>query len=135
MAGMPNQSTVHDAILEAERFLPGRAMDDSRWQAIIRVGEFIESDPIPVCEFALKWARRPGADLQSALWCCLFEHLLEHHFEAVFPHIRAAARESRRVAGSFSSVSTVWLPGQAKQPKNIAKLRRLARDLGHRHAL
>ena len=135
VAEMPKSPTVHDAILEAERFLPGRAEDDSRWQAIIKVGEFIQSDPIPVCEFALKWARRPGADLRSALWCCLFEHLLEHHFDLVLPRIRTAARVNRQVAECFSTVSTVWLLGQSAQPKNVARLKRLARGLRHRHAI
>ena len=132
--GMPKQPTVHEAILEAEGILPGRATDDSRWQAMIRVGEFIESDPIPVCDFALKWARRRGADLQRALWCCLFEHLLEHHFDAALPRIRRAAHANIRVAESFSEVSTVWLLGQAARPKNVAKLKRLARELRQRHA-
>ncbi len=36
------------------------------WQAIIAAGEFIETAPIPVCDFARKWARCRGRDRTKA---------------------------------------------------------------------
>jgi hypothetical protein len=127
---MPPPANVHEAIAIAERVLPGRETKSGecpRWQAIIAVGEFIETDPIPVCDFALKWARRPGWDLQAAIACCLLEHLLEYHFDLVFPRMRQAARVNARVAEHF--LDWRWPFGQAKLSRNVARLKRLAYEL------
>lgn len=124
---------VHRAIARAEDILPGRARKYGtcpRWQAIIAVGEYIEEHPIPVCDFALKWARRPGIDLGRAISCCLIEHLLEHHFDLVFPRMRQAARHNPRVAEHFKNLgNSFFLFGQAIQPKNVARLKRLGYEL------
>lgn len=130
---MSQQAAVHRAIAHVERILPGRPASsgiDPRWQAIIRVGAFVETDPIPVCDFALKWARRPGADLQAAISTCLLEHLLEHHFGLVFPRMRKAAREHARVAAHF--LDWHWPFGQATQTNNVVRLKRLAYELRRR---
>ncbi len=129
---MSHEASVHRAIARAERILPGREVKvgvDPRWQAIIRVGDFIESQPIPVCEFALKWSRRRGIDLQQAISCCLFEHLLESHFDLVLPRIRAAALENSRVAEHFIEWRSCFRLGQATLPRNVARLKRLAYEL------
>ena len=46
-------NTVHEAIEAAERLLPGVAAPDGeldpRWQAIIEVEGFIETDPEEIC--------------------------------------------------------------------------------------
>lgn len=105
---MKTKRDVHRAIADAERVLPGHASTGGecpRWQAIIAVGMFIETDPLPVCDFAMKWAWRRGADLQRAISCCLIEHLLEHHFDLVLPRMRAAALEHGRVAEHFYGMS------------------------------
>lgn len=136
---MSRIKNVHRAIATAERILPGREAKpgghDPRWQAIIAVGEFIESDPIPVCDFAMKWARRRGRDLQGAISCCLIEHLLEHHFDLVLPRMRTAARENARVAAHFIGLwKSPFQFGQAQQPANVRKLKRLDSELRRLHA-
>jgi hypothetical protein len=134
---MSQVHTVHDAIAAAERILPGREAktgNDPRWQAIIDVGEFIASDPIPVCDFAMKWARRRGHDLQTAIFCCLTEHLIANHFDLVLPRMREAARENTRVAAHL--IGTWKSPfkfGQAKKPANIRRLKRLDDELRRIH--
>jgi hypothetical protein len=114
--------------------LPGRPARegdiDPRWQAIIAVGEFIESEPEIVCDFAMRWARRPGADLQRAIACCLLEHLLECHFDLVFPRMCAAALLNARVAEHFTHWR--WPFGQATRPRNVARLKRFASELRRR---
>ncbi len=136
---MRSDAALRRAIARAEAILPGRPAPpgekDPRWQAIMRIGDFIPTHPEPVCDFAMKWARRRGLDLQSAIYCCLIEHLLEHHFDLVFPRMRKAALENKRVAKHFDSVPTVWLFGQAQLPKNKARLRRLATTLQRKHQL
>src|SRR5262245_969871 len=103
---MTTNAALRHAIARPNAVLPGREAPpgkrDPRWQAIIRVGRFIESHPEPVCDFAMRWARRRGRDLGSAIYCCLIEHLLEHHFDLVFPIMRKAALENRRVAQHFT---------------------------------
>ena len=130
---MSHGKTVYDAIEEAERVLPGRESESGecpRWEAIIAVGEFIQSDPIAVCDFAMKWAKRRGRDLQTAIYCCLTEHLLEHHFDLVFPRMREAARENARVAAHLIGIwKSPFKFGQAELPANIRRLRRLDAEL------
>ena len=49
--------SVNDAIREADALLPGQPLDageDPRWQAIMAIGEYIESEPGPVWEFIRK---------------------------------------------------------------------------------
>jgi hypothetical protein len=134
---MSQGRSVHDAIAEAERILPGceaKSGECPRWQAIIAVGEFIESDPIPVCDFALKWARRRGRDLQSAIYCCLTEHLLEHHFDLVLPRMREAARDDARIAAHLiGACQSPFKFGQAEKPANIRRLKRLDSELRRIH--
>jgi hypothetical protein len=51
--------TVQEAIARAEAVLPGHVApegeSDPRWQAVIAVAEFIESDPEAEWSFALRW--------------------------------------------------------------------------------
>jgi hypothetical protein len=134
---MSSDAALQRAIRQAEAILPGRPAPrgkrDPRWQAIIRVGGFIDSHPESVCEFALKWARRRSRDLQAAISCCLIEHLLEHHFNLVFPQMRKAALKNARVAEHFIEYTPHFKFGQAKLPKNIVRLKRLARELKRSH--
>ena len=114
------------AILRAERLLPGKPAPDGeldpRWQAIIRVGKFVASNPDEVWEFTLKWAKHPQADLRAAVATCLLEHLLEHHFAEIFPRVREAAKTSRRFA---RTLAMVWYFGEAEEPANRRALANL----------
>jgi hypothetical protein len=74
---------VLEAIRQAESLLPGEPVEegqDPRWQAIIAVGEHIESDPEVVWSFIRRWGSHRQEDLRDAVATCLLEHLLEHHF-------------------------------------------------------
>lgn len=131
---MSVDDNLKKAIQRADRLLPGRPTGagkiDPRWQAIIRVGEFIESNPQSVSEFSIKWAKRArGFDLRAAIYCCLIEHLLEHHFDIVLPLFREAALKNARVADYFYPFKPWFKFGQAELPKNIARQKRLAREL------
>lgn len=89
--------TVARAIDAANAILPGRAapedQEDPRWQAIIAVGDFIESDPLPVWEFTSTWGDHADEDLRAAIATCLLEHLLEHHFDLIFPLVQNKVRQ------------------------------------------
>ncbi len=69
------------AIRYANSILPGvpapEGEEDPRWQAIIDVGEFIQSDPEEVWTFLSRWGAHSDPDLRTAIAACLLEHLLE----------------------------------------------------------
>jgi len=58
--------TVTEAIAAAEEILPGEAAsdktEDPRWQAIIRVADFIETEPDECLAFAVRWGSNANAD-------------------------------------------------------------------------
>jgi hypothetical protein len=130
---MSPEVAVQRAIACAERILPGKPAPDGkrdpRWQAIIRVGEYIETQPEVVWHFAHRWGKHAQADLRSAVATCLLEHLLEHHFDLTFPHVREAALGSPRFADTLGSC---WSFGQSELPDNAARVERLKGELRRR---
>ena len=107
--------TVQKAIRAAERRLPGHAAPegekDPRWQAIIAIGEFIEKEPEPIWPFVLRWGSHEDEDLRAAVATLLLEHLLEYHFDLIFPRVEAAARSNPWFA---KTTTQCWKFGQAK---------------------
>src|ERR1700710_1039595 len=98
--------TVIEAISAAEALLPGRSNDqgdfDPRWQAIITVADFVETEPGTIWPFVERWGSHSDEDLRAAIATCLLEHLLEHHFDELFPKVEAAAIRSAEFADTFS---------------------------------
>jgi hypothetical protein len=117
---------VNEAIRAAEKALPGRPAkgqdEDPRWQAIIAVEEFVESDPDAVWSFVERWGTCPDEDLRAAIATCLLEHLLEYHFSGLFPKVEAAVNRSREFADTFSRCGQF---GQSELPKNKARFEAL----------
>ena len=107
--------TAREAIVAADAILPGSAAPDGqpdfRWRAIIRVGEFVESNPDEVCDFVLRWGSHEDEDLRNAIATCLLEHLLEHHFDRVVPRIEERIRKD---AVFRSMCRTCWPFGDAE---------------------
>lgn len=114
---MPTQDTAQQAILAAERILPGKAAPDGqtdpRWQALIQIGYFIPSDPEPIWCFALKWGSQSDEDLRSAVATILLEHLLGDHFDLIFPRVEVAVRSTALFADTFKRC---WKFDQAAKP-------------------
>jgi hypothetical protein len=123
-------SMVTDAIERANRILPGAAAPDGeidpRWQAIIAVAEYLESDPEPVWEFVMQWGVYPDSDLQAGIATCILEHLLEHHFDLVFPRVAELARVNPNFA---NTVRFCWSFGQAEAPRSQRALKALLAEL------
>src|SRR4051812_5262838 len=105
--GTSRLSLAGDGALGPQRILPGKPAPegrrDPRWQAIIRVGEFLETQPEVVWQFAHRWGKHGQADLRLAVATCLLEHLLGCHFEWLFPRVRRAALESPCFADTLRS--------------------------------
>jgi hypothetical protein len=121
--------TVMAAIRRANAILPGRPAPDGpmdpRWQAVIAVGEFVESEPEAVWAFVVRWGKHANEDLRSAIATCLLEHLLEYHFDLIFPRVERLVRRSKRFFNTFTRCSKF---GQSRMPRNAARFDRLSRQ-------
>ena len=121
--------SVSQRIHAAEAFLPGVAAPegekDPRWQAIIAVGEFIDASPHEVWQFVARWGCTEDDDLQDAVACCLLEHLLENHFDAIFPLVRELALTDARFYETFRKC---WRFGRAELPGNRERFDALMDD-------
>jgi len=121
--------TVQEAIERADAILPGKSVPagtDPRWQSIIEVGEFILSEPDAVWTFAARWGCHSDPDLRAAIATCLLEHLLEHHFGRLFPHVERLALTDKRFADTFLQC---WSFGQSTSLTNDPRLRALRERL------
>ena len=114
--------TVHKAIKRAEKILPGAAApegeNDPRWQRIIEIGMHIESDPEPIWEFVARWGSHRDEDLRTAIATCLLEHLLQHHFDLIFPRVQKLVQTDPLFAHTFM---LCWKIGQAESPQNAQR--------------
>lgn len=112
---------VQQAIRDAERILPGVAVDiglDPRWQAIIAIGEHTESEPAAVWEFIQRWGVHSDDDLRMAIATCLLEHLLDYHFDAFLPRVEELALTSPLFRATFLHC---WQMGQSAEPGNAER--------------
>jgi hypothetical protein len=117
--------SVEQAIAQAEALLPGQAVEsgnDPRWQAIIGLSPYIATDPDALLAFCLRWGESADADLRSAVATCLLEHLLEHHFETVFPRVELEARGNRRFADCLTQC---WPFGATTEASNLQRFEQL----------
>ena len=114
--------TVQEAIEAAERILPGRTAlegtKDSRWQAVIEIGNFVADQPETIWPFVLKWGSHEDEDIRNAIATCLLEHLLEHNFDLLFPRVEAAARSNAHFADTTARCAKF---GQAEEPTRAAR--------------
>jgi len=127
---MPRGTTIQRLIDHANAILPGIPAPedeiDPRWQAVIRIGRYVETHPEEIWPFVCRWGKHAQSDLRAAISTCLLEHLLEYHFDLLFPLVQAEATKSVRFADTFH---TCWLFGQAKLPENASMVERLKRRL------
>ena len=114
--------TAVKAISDANAILPGIAAPDNaqdpRWQAIIAIADFVQTDPDPVWTFVARWGRHADADLRAAVATCLLEHLLEYHFPLVFPRVEDLVRRDPNFADTFAMCSKF---GQSELPENASR--------------
>jgi hypothetical protein len=116
---------VRQAIREADALLPGEPVEvgqDPRWQAVIAVGEYVESEPDAVWRFIRRWGGHPQEDLRDAVATCLLEHLLECHFAAYFPRTAELALSDPLFGDTFLRC---WQFGQSTEPGNAKRFEAL----------
>ena len=69
----------HPEYLELGRTRIDDPDNDCRWQALIVVGEFIETAPEIVWEVAQTYGQSEDDDMRMGVACVLLEHLLDQH--------------------------------------------------------
>ena len=114
--------SVGEAIRKSNALLPGTPAagddEDPRWQAILEVGNYIQSDPKDVWGFVVAWGGHSQEDLRDAVASVLLEHLLEHHFDLIFPRVERAAKMDLRFADMFRRC---WKFGQSELAGNASR--------------
>ena len=116
---------VYAAIQEAEALLPGEPVakgEDPRWQAILEISKYVETEPGAVWEFIGKWGSHPQEDLRTAIATCLLEHLLQYHFTSYFPQVADLTLVDPLFVDTFLRC---WKFGQAEEPPNAERFQRL----------
>ena len=68
--------------------------NDCRWQALIAVGNWIESGPDAVWEVVCEFGDSEDDDMRAGVGCVLLEHLLDHDFDLIWPRVKAFAGEA-----------------------------------------
>jgi hypothetical protein len=93
---------VQAAIHNADAILPGKAategQPDPRWQAIIAIADYLQTDPEPIWTFCERWGQSEDADLRAAIATCLLEHLLEYHHDLIERRVEQLASTNRQFA-------------------------------------
>ena len=80
------------------------ADNDCRWQALILVGEYIQTKPKLVWETVKRYGISDDDDLRAGVACVLLEHLMEHH-----PRYRPQAKRISSKSKQFAdTLSTCW---------------------------
>ncbi len=122
----PTYMTVDEAIAAADSILPGvvapEGERDERWQALIAIGDFVETQAEAVWPFIVRWGVFPDEDLRTAVATLLLEHLLEYHFDEFILRVEEAA-QSDPLFGD--TISRCWKFGQAEEPSRAARFDRL----------
>jgi hypothetical protein len=91
----------------------------------MKVADYIETRPDSVWDFARRWGTHANADLRTAIGVLLVEHLLEMHFDLIFPKVETACSHSRRFCDTFLSC---WPLGQAVMPRNAKRFNALVKS-------
>jgi hypothetical protein len=95
-----------------------------RWQALIAIGQFLETAPEVVWDVIREHGSSADADMRAGIATVLLEHLLDDHFDQFYPQVRREAKRSPRFA---DTLSTCWFDGC--EGWRYAKVQRLLRRI------
>ena len=94
--------------------------NDCRWQAVIIIGRFVETNPSEVWKVVTKYGISGDKDMRTAVGVVLLEDLLGYHFQKIFPKVK---REVIRSPLFADTLSRCYATGQAKRYwKKVMKL-------------
>ena len=115
--------------LEANRALLGRlaVVPDQQGQGIgtkliMAVLQYLPEQTEEVWVFIRQWGSHEEDDLRAAIATCLLEHLLDAHFDLIFPRLETAAIDDFRFADTISSC---WILIAKEHPDRLARFNRV----------
>ena len=99
------------------------ADNDCRWQALIVIGEHIESNPEDVWNITLEYGNSTDEDMRDGVATVLLEHLLEHFFDRFFPKLEVEIKAGNTLLAD--TLGRCWPLGKAEHQwhKVVALLR------------
>ncbi len=102
----------------------GSELENVRWQAAILAGEHVKGSPEAVWSIVEQWGCVDDEDTRTAVATCILEHLLEYHFDLIFPRVAELANRNSRFAETFRLCSKF---GQSELPDNAKRFAGLLR--------
>ena len=112
------------AYFELARNLIRDPDNNCRWQAVVVVGESLDTKPEAVWEVVKEFGDDPDEDVRAAIATCLLEHLLERDFDRYFPRIRQEILNGRSLM--IDTLGSSWF-GDKDDP-NFKKVQAFVRN-------
>ena len=98
--------------IEIARQLVGDPDNDCRWKALSVIGKFAERAPEAVWGVVSEFGESEDEDMRDGVACVLLEHLLEYHFDLVFPRLKERIEGGARLLAD--TLGRCYAFGQAK---------------------
>ena len=104
--------------------------NNCRWQAVIVVGESIDSNPDAVWNIVAAFGDSRDDDMRSAIACVLLEHLLDTDFDRYFSRVQDEVRRGR--LRFLDTLAMCWFddhgPNYERAQRYVRRVRRLSRQ-------
>lgn len=107
-----NAAEQDSASFERARSLVGHCDNDVRWQALIAIADWIETDPERVWEVVLEYGDSQDEDMRTGVATVLMEHVLEHYFDSYFQQLRDRIEAGDALLAD--TLSRCWAFGEAR---------------------
>ena len=85
---------LRTAYFDLARKMVEDTTNNCRWQALIVIGEFIETDPEAVWPVVCRYGVSEDDDMRAGVATVLLEHLLEHHQDSYAEEVERLSAES-----------------------------------------
>jgi hypothetical protein len=105
-----------------------RSRDENRrWQAAIKLGEYVESRPAAIWPLVVKYGSYRNSDVRMAIATCVLEHILEHHFNTYFRKVKQIVDSGNH--NFADTLTSCWKFGQSELPTNAKRLDKLIEEI------
>jgi hypothetical protein len=95
-------------------------VEDIRWKAAMKLGEYCENDPGWGWPLVVKWGSSDDDDARDAIACCVLEHILQYHFDEYFEKCVQLIRDGNLNFGH--TLSKCYRMGEAEIPENSKRM-------------
>jgi hypothetical protein len=96
------------------------------WRAATDLSDYVKDSPELIWPMVVKYGSRGNSDLQSAIGCCVLEHILGYHFKEYFPKIEKFVLVGNR--NFRETLKCCWKSGQSREKRNSIRWDKLIYD-------